>query len=85
MIACFKKVERHTWQQVEATAGGKKSGLGYTRLKRNELPDRGRRLSEDARDRVFELRLGLKGRVLCFRDDRVCHVVWFDPNHKITG
>jgi len=85
LIACFKKAERQTWQQIEATGGSKKTGLGYTRLKRNELPGAGQALSEDIRDRVFELRTGQKGRILCFRDDRVCHVLWFDPNHKVKG
>jgi len=85
LVACFKKAEKHTWQQIEATAGGKKTGLGYTRLKRGELPGAGRQLSEDVRDSVFELRTSLKGRILCFRDGRICHVLWFDRNHDVKG
>ena len=87
LIACFKKAEKHTWQQIEATGGprGLKTGLGYTRLKRSELPADGSGLSEDVRDGVFELRVSRTARILCFRDDRICHVLWFDRNHSIKG
>lgn len=86
LVVCFKKAELLTWQQILATSGGRgKTGLGYTRLKRDQLPGRGDRLSEDLRDRVFELRTGQRGRIMCFRDGAVCHVVWFDPLHDITG
>jgi hypothetical protein len=87
LVACFKKAEQMTWQQIKATGGkrGRKTGLGFTLLTEHQLPNKGQDLEPDVRDRVFELRTSLRSRILCFRVNQVCHVVWFDSDHAITG
>lgn len=86
VLECFKRMEARTWQQIKATTGKKeKTGLGFTVLAENQLPNKGRALGEDVRDRVFEVRVDHRSRIMGFRDGRVCNVVWYDPDHRITG
>jgi len=88
VISCFKKIEQRTWQEIKATGGrnrrNRKSGLGFTTLQASQLPDGGKILDEDVRDRVFEVRVTQIARLMCFRDANVCNVVWYDSDHSMT-
>jgi hypothetical protein len=44
---------------------------------------RKRRLDETFGDEIFRFRLGGKSRLWGFRNERVFHVIWWDPDHLV--
>lgn len=79
-----RKLATQTWPQVYRSAGGDKSGLGYTphgsggRLPRPEFL---RELSEDIS--FFELRVTQKARVHGFRAGAAFFLVFLDRSHRL--
>ena len=81
------KVSKHTWEQVFRSGGkqGSKTGLGYTKIGRDQYP--GEYLKENISPDVaiFELRVNKKARVHGFRSGDIFYICFLDKEHRITG
>jgi len=75
----FGKVENQTWTQIMLS--GRSGGLGYTPVSRKSLPALPNKIPEDAT--IFELRVCEKKRVFAHRFGDICHLIWFDREHRV--
>jgi hypothetical protein len=81
----LEALERMTWAQIKAQAGGRRAGTNSHSLDVCDFcHDARKRLEEiglDDCDNLFSLRLNNKLRLYGFRDGRVLQLIWHDPHH----
>lgn len=82
--AFCRKVAQMTWQQIVETGGRHKTGLGWTRVERSQLPNTGflHTISEDIS--WMEMRVTQVARVFGFRAGHAFFLVFLDRTHDIT-
>lgn len=79
-----------TWREIEShTTGGKKRHRKHHDMPINKICDdaqadiKKRNLGERFGDAIFRFRLSGERRLWGFRQGRVFHVVWWDPDHEV--
>lgn len=79
-----------TWRDIERQmTGGRKRHRKHHDMPIDKLCSdaqadiKRRRLDEDFGDTIFRFRLSGEKRLWGFRQGRVFHVVWWDPEHKV--
>ena len=81
------KFSQQTWEQVQRSGGrqGSKTGLGYSKIERDQYPGEylKRNISPDVT--FFELRVSRKSRVHGFRSRDIFYICFLDKDHRITG
>ncbi len=80
------KLHRFTWQQTYDTSRKTdKSGLGYTKIPRDNYPDTEFKKSLGDEIELFELRVDQTKRVHGFRVRSIFYLCWLDKGHKICA
>jgi hypothetical protein len=80
-----------TWGEIQSESGGATGKRHYlhhyqdiVRITDDAIEDiRKRNLGETFGDTLFRFRVSGEQRLWGFRDDRVFHVLWWDPYHKV--
>jgi hypothetical protein len=75
----LEELSQLTWTQIILAP---RQGLGAETIKRESI--RVRVPSDLTRDlRIIAFRFGSGARIVGYREDRVFHVIWVDPNHRV--
>lgn len=67
----FKGAQRHHYQSLESIC------------RKAQKDAERRKLREKFGDELFRFRLGKRRRLWGFRQGRIFHVVWWDPEHQV--
>lgn len=84
------EMARLTWREIEAMQTGERDrhrkhhSMAVGKIESAAQADlTKRKLGETFGDEIFRFRLGGEKRLWGFRQDRVFHVVFWDPDHKV--
>lgn len=83
-LDALHRLAQISWQDVQRSGGGHKTGFRYTIYDDNALTGvrRPSNLSNDMN--IIGLASSQKGRFFGVYIDHVFYLLWFDPNHKIV-